>query len=210
MDEHAQFPQYLTYGTVKDHEGNEYKTIVIGNQTWLAENFRATTFKNGDYIPFARGKKEWKEFAESGTPAWCFYRFDAHFANMGVVYNWYAINDSRGLASFGYRVPAISDWDMLVAVTDTIDDLSSVSERLKTFNDWTVACSHPNNATGFSAVPAGHMDDKGSDFALRWGTGWWTSEAMSLENAWSWRIEQCAVERALVHKGSGAYLRMVK
>ena len=33
-------PQGITYGTVTDKAGNEYKTLTIGKQTWLAENFR--------------------------------------------------------------------------------------------------------------------------------------------------------------------------
>lgn len=210
MNEAAQFPAFITFGTVKDHEGNQYKTVEIGHQIWIAENFRATTFRNGDYIPFARGKKEWKVFAQNGTPAWCFYRFDAHFAKMGIIYNWHAANDPRGLAPFGFRVPTLPDWESLLSVADSIDDTYSIAERLKTYNDWTGACSVTNNATGFSAVPAGRIDDTGSAFGLRFSTSWWTSTALSLENAWSWRIEQCVVGRALSHKGSGAYLRLVK
>lgn len=65
-------------GTLTDaRDGKVYKTVVIGNSTWLSENLNTDKFRNGDLIPQAKSTVEWIKFASSKTPAWCYYNFDS-------------------------------------------------------------------------------------------------------------------------------------
>lgn len=66
----AVFNPDLTYGTLTDQDGNIYKTIRIGNQTWMAENLRVTHYRNGDAIPNITDTTQWATQTEG---AWCNY-----------------------------------------------------------------------------------------------------------------------------------------
>lgn len=88
-----------------------YDTCQIGEQTWMAQNLNEPHFKNGDPIPQAKTPEEWKKAGNSGKPAWCYYNNDSKLgAKFGKLYNWYAVNDPRGLAPKGWRLPADKDW----------------------------------------------------------------------------------------------------
>ena len=88
--------------TVTDVDGNVYPTVKIGNQIWMAENLKVTHFRNGDPIPNHTDDAEW----DTPNSAWCAY--DNETSNVeiyGRLYNWFAVNDSRGLAPEGWHVP---------------------------------------------------------------------------------------------------------
>ena len=109
-----QFTSFLHSLQVQGHEGNTYKTTQIGNQTWMAENLRVKTFRNGDKILHAKTKEEWVKAGENKTPAWCFYENkQGKEIKYGILYNWYAVNDERGLAPEGWKVPSENDWEKL-------------------------------------------------------------------------------------------------
>jgi uncharacterized protein (TIGR02145 family) len=80
-------------------DGKVYKTVVIGNQTWMAKNLNVSTFRNGDLIPEAKTLSDWHYAKLNKQPAWCYYDNDPGNGEIyGKLYNWYAVNDSRGLA----------------------------------------------------------------------------------------------------------------
>ncbi len=80
----------------------EFKTVVIGNQVWMAENLNVSTFCNGDTIPEIRNNADWLNAGYLGKPAWCYYENDSNNGKTyGKLYNWYAVNDPRGLAPKG-------------------------------------------------------------------------------------------------------------
>ena len=68
----------LNSGSIEDLviEGQTYKTVKIGNQTWMAENLNVSTFRNGDPIPQAKTNKEWELAGKNKQPAWCYYDND--------------------------------------------------------------------------------------------------------------------------------------
>lgn len=79
--------------------------------TWRVENLNVENFCNGDPIPEARSDAEWRAAAEERRPAWCFYNNDpASSGKNGRLYNWYAVNDPRGLAPLGWHVPSEAEW----------------------------------------------------------------------------------------------------
>jgi uncharacterized protein (TIGR02145 family) len=100
------------YGSFKDpRDGRVYKTVKIGDQVWMAENLSAIKFSNGDIIPEAKTEAEWILAGKNKQPAWCYYNFDANYeATYGRLYNWYAVNDFRGLEPSGWAIPKEKDW----------------------------------------------------------------------------------------------------
>jgi len=77
-------------------------------------NLDVTTFRNLDPIMEAKTDEEWIKAEEQDIPAWCYYDNDpANNELFGKLYNWHAVNDKRGLAPEGYRVPTIKELDDL-------------------------------------------------------------------------------------------------
>lgn len=100
---------------IKDHDNNEYATLTIGEQTWMAENLQVTRFRNGDSIMQVTSNYEWFEAGEQQIPAWRYYRDDASTVEKyGILYNGYALRDPRGLAPEGWKIPGLDDWQILM------------------------------------------------------------------------------------------------
>lgn len=90
------------------------QTVTIGTQVWMTKNLDVATFRNGDPIPQAKTNEEWEKAGKNEQPAWCYYNNDpANGAKYGKLYNWYAVNDSRGLAPSGYHIPSDAEWTRL-------------------------------------------------------------------------------------------------
>lgn len=82
------------------------QTVTIGNQVWMTKNLNVDKFRNGDPIPEAKTDEEWIKAGENKQPAWCYYENDpANGEKYGKVFNWYAVNDPRGLAPEGWHDP---------------------------------------------------------------------------------------------------------
>jgi len=100
----------IVYGSVKDIDGNTYKTIKIGSQIWMAENLRTTRYQNGDTIPYISSNTIW---ASQLKGAQCCYNNTSNsdsILKLGRLYNNYALNDFRGIAPLGWRAPNDKDW----------------------------------------------------------------------------------------------------
>jgi uncharacterized protein (TIGR02145 family) len=122
------------------------QTVTIGTQVWMKENLNVSTFKNGDPIPEAKTDEEWKKARNNKQPAWCYYDNDlANGAKYGKLYNWYAVNDPRGLAPSGYHVPTDKEWSILTNFLG-----SDAGTKMK---------SMPNYETKISYVEEGGYDE---------------------------------------------------
>lgn len=98
--------------TVIDFDGNVYHPVVIGKQTWLVEDLRVTHYRNGEAIPNVADSTQWT-LLTSG--AYCNYNNDSVLSKVyGKLYNWYAVNDRRGLAPKGWHIPTDEEWSTLV------------------------------------------------------------------------------------------------
>ncbi len=112
-------------GTITDaRDGKVYKTVDLGNQTWMAENLNVSTFRNGDTIPEVKTTEEWIKAGKEGKPAWCYYDNDtANGRIYGKLYNWYAVDDKRGLAPKGWHIPSNNEYGNLnKSVKELIND----------------------------------------------------------------------------------------
>ncbi len=95
-------------GLVTDHEGNEYKTIKIGKQWWMAEDLRVTTFSTGELIPTVPDAEEW---ASTTYPARIIYNNSVRGTEL--LYNYHVISTGKRIAPEGWRVPTDEDWKIL-------------------------------------------------------------------------------------------------
>jgi hypothetical protein len=112
--------------------------ITIGDQVWMEENLSVDTFRNGDPIPEAKTDEEWVKAGEGEQPAWCWSTDDPEKRKeYGKLYNWYAVNDPRGLALEGYRIP-------------TKDELETLSVKIKQDPKITISLAGMRNRTNGS------------------------------------------------------------
>ena len=89
--------------------------VQIGNQKWTEFNLNVSTFRNGDSIPEAKTSEEWQKAGIDKQPSWCYYENDSNYGSRyGKMYNWYAVNDPRGLAPQGWHIPNREEWGILV------------------------------------------------------------------------------------------------
>ena len=113
-------------GEVSDVDGNVYRTVIIGEQEWMAENLKTTTYDNGDPIPNIIESDEWSALA---TGAWCYYDNDeAYDAVYAKLYNWYAVVDPRNLCPADWHVPSDDEW---TALTDYLGGESEAGGKMK-------------------------------------------------------------------------------
>jgi uncharacterized protein (TIGR02145 family) len=107
------------YLNIQDIEGNIYKTIMIGKQTWMADNLRTRRFKNGDKIKLGQKGNDWYPTTEA---RYCVLdqSVDKYTKLNGRIYNYYTIEDSRGICPEGWRVPNATDFQILAKTTDSI------------------------------------------------------------------------------------------
>lgn len=81
--------------------------VRIGSQVWTTTNLNVVTFRNGDTIPEAKSEKDWETAGYNKQPAWCYNENNAGYGvKYGKLYNWYAVNDPRGLAPNGWHIPS--------------------------------------------------------------------------------------------------------
>jgi uncharacterized protein (TIGR02145 family) len=93
--------------------------VQIGDQIWQEQNLDVITFRNGDEILQAKTDADWVKAIENEQPAWCYYENDSLLGEKrGKLYNWYAVNDKRGIAPKGWRVPTLIDFQILYAFYD--------------------------------------------------------------------------------------------
>ena len=131
----------------------EENEIKIGDQTWTSKNLDLDTYRNGDEIPQVKDKEEW---ANLTTGAWCYYENKtANGTNYGKLYNWYAVNDPRGLAPKGYHIPTDNEWTIL---TDKLGD----KERTKM-------------KSTFAMLPGGYRTKNGNFSSVGAYSYWWSS-----------------------------------
>jgi len=143
------------------------KTVKIGSQEWATEDLKVTKFRNGEDIPLVMDNDEWTELT---TAAYCISP-DGHY-----LYNWYAVNDLRGLAPEGFHVPTDEEWTEL---TDFLGGKHAAGKKMKT-EEW-----GGTNESGFSALPGGFRFYYNGAFSLEGDLGnWWSSIADGTANAW--------------------------
>ena len=160
---------------------NEIKEVKIGNQIWMAQNLNVSRFRNGDSIPHAKSAEDWERAGKEQRPAWCYYNNEpANESRYGKLYNWYAVNDARGLAPAGWHIPSDLEWKQL---TDYIGGNVMAGKKLKSTEGWALG-GNGTNESGFGGLPGGYRYDYGFFNYAELFAIWWASPVESISFAW--------------------------
>jgi uncharacterized protein (TIGR02145 family) len=153
-------------------DGYTYALVGIGPQCWFKENLRSDNYRNGDAIPGNLGNSSWQN-TTSGAQA--VYNNDAaNLATYGRLYNWYAVNDSRGLCPTGFHVPSDGEWYTL----ENFLGGSSVAGTAMKSSPSDIPSWDGSNTSGFSGLPAGYRSSNGN-FSYLGNDGYWWSSSPS-------------------------------
>jgi uncharacterized protein (TIGR02145 family) len=180
--------------------------IKIGTQTWTSKNLDVSTYRNGDKIPQVQDEKAWVKLT---TGAWCFYENKGgNGTTYGKLYNWYAVNDSRGLAPIGYHIPTDKEWTTL---TDYLGGESEAGTKMKSSSGWKNN-GNGNNTSGFAGLPGGFRYYNGRLSTIGADGGWWSSSEDNIRYAWSPRLSNNSgyVNRYYSLKQNGFSVRCLK
>jgi uncharacterized protein (TIGR02145 family) len=161
--------------TVKDIDGNIYKTVTIGSQVWMAENLKVTRYSNGDSIKFFNGYEyEWPILSNEIGACCDYFNLPENNVIYGKLYNWKAVNDSRNIAPSGWHVPSEAEWTILTNFLsgDSIcgGKMKAIGTLEATTGLWSAPNSHASNSSGFSALPGGSCN---GDFGFYMQLGYW-------------------------------------
>jgi uncharacterized protein (TIGR02145 family) len=176
--------------TVKDIDGNKYKTILIGKHWWMAENLKTTRYNNGVQIPIINEQSNWLRLNHD---AFCYYQNNKNYADtFGFLYNWYAVSSGK-LCPDGWRVPTDEEWQYLEGLVDSKYEVGNsvwkkaglrgfdAGLKLKSATGWRSGVTGSDNF-GFSGLPGG---ERLSRFYAGGSSGfWWSSSEASSSSAY--------------------------
>ena len=199
---------YTTGPNVTDVNGNLYPSIVTScGQTWTTKNLNVSRYKDGSLIPQVTNAVTW---AALTTGAWCWYNNDSatYAATYGKLYNWYAVNDTRGIAPQGWHVPIDAEWNKFTKCLDPAADTNIISatssqsaiaggamKELGT-SHWVIPNTGANNNSGFLGLPGGNCTSNGAFDVFRTQGIWWSNTQ---------NIQQIASARILSYNNSGIF-----
>ena len=182
---------------VTDIDNNQYPTIIYDGDEWSTKNLEVEKYRNGDVIPQVQDKTQW---ANLTTGAWCYYENNsANGTTYGKLYNWHAVNDSRGLAPQGWHVATSGDYYNLTNFlikngfncwdnnTGNYLGKSIASKILWSPHFSPNNCSplsgnlSDNNTSGFNALPSGSRNSSGEFNGITDATRWWTKGASATD-----------------------------
>ena len=210
------------WGTVNDIDGNTYNTIKIGTQTWMVENLKVTTYRDGTPIVEENSTINWK------NPTGGYYR-NIDGETYGHMYNWYAVdddtdgNDDNYLCMDGWEVPSIDAFNTLISYVGGDGEKLRSTGSIEVGNGlWVGENVGATNASGFSAIPAGYIDDGPGDIEYRgtmamfWSSTKGTSSGCvqdctgDLDRASYFRITDTNTQTSINTFKTGASIRCIK
>jgi uncharacterized protein (TIGR02145 family) len=170
----------LNYGILKDIDGNSYKTIQIGNQTWMAENLKTTKYNDNTKIPLVTDVSIWSGL---NTPAYCWFVNDICYKyTFGALYNFYTINTNK-LCPIGWHVPTNEDW---VSLENYYGGNIFAGAPLKEVgtSHWASPNIGATNESGFTALPGGYREYAGYWASINYNGLWWSSTEIDNNKAY--------------------------
>jgi uncharacterized protein (TIGR02145 family) len=161
-------------GQEYDYHGHAHATVEIGGRCWFAENLQTTSYRNGDVIPQNHSDAEWSK-ATSGAMA-----FHVDVPTYGGLYNWYAVDDARGLCPSGWHVPTDREWTIL---TDHLGGEALACGHMKATYGWKNG-ANGTNSSGFAGLPGGFRYFNDGGFLNAGDSGYWWSSSPNGSDAW--------------------------
>jgi uncharacterized protein (TIGR02145 family) len=179
------------------------------NQEWSSTNLNISTFKNGDVISEAKTDKEWRIAGKEGNPVWCYTHNDrSNGDKYGKLYNWYAVNDPRGLAPSGWHIPSDEEWSIFI---DNCGGEYTAGTAMKSEVGWQQG-GNGNNKSRFTGLPGGVRDEDGKFYGFGYGGSWWSSTQSNIDNAWDRSLHYDSGDgiKSYCSKNCGLSVRCVK
>jgi uncharacterized protein (TIGR02145 family) len=168
------------HGSISKPSNAQTSNVQIGSQIWTTKNLEVTTYRNGDPIPQVTNPTAW---AGLTTGAWCYYNNDpANGAIYGKLYNWYAVNDSRGLAPVGWHVPTDTEW---TTIGTSLGGNSVAGGKMKITGTayWASPNTGATNETGFAGLPGGFRNSDGSFYNILTDGYFWSATSSGSSDA---------------------------
>jgi uncharacterized protein (TIGR02145 family) len=171
-------------------DGHTYNLVGIGNQCWFKENLRSDNYRNGNAIPGNLSNSQWTSttsgaqtvYGEGSSAVYSGSSDEtANLATYGRLYNWYAVNDARGLCPTGFHVPTDGEW---LVLEDYLGGALGAGVKMKSSPSDTPPWNG-TNSSGFSALPGGYRNAYVGVFFYEGSSGnWWSSSASGADFAW--------------------------
>ncbi len=185
-------------------------TVTIGAQVWMLKNLEVSTYRNGDPIQYVTDPAAWSTL---NTGAWCWYNNDSatYAATYGKLYNWYAVNDARGLAPAGWHVPIEAEWATLS--TGFGGDVVAGGAMKETGSThWTSPNTGATNSSGFTGLPGGIRSDVGQFGGVGNEGFWWNFHTSGEARPWNRGLlyDNAVSTNALVTNGWGFSVRCLR
>lgn len=181
--------------------------VQIGNQIWTTKNLNVTRYRNGDIIPQVQDANIWSNLTSG---AWCYYNNStANGTIYGKLYNWYAVNDPRGLAPQGWHIPSDSE---IVALMTFLGGGTSAGGPMKATILWNTPNVGATNSSGFKGFPGGNRRDNGEFAEINISGIWWESNSVTSTQAKNFSLawSDNYLSRQSDHKRYGISVRCIK
>ena len=168
----------------------KYENVRIGNQEWMTKNLDVDRFRNGDLITHIESDEDWEKAGQNEQPAWCYYDNDPdNGKKYGRLYNWYAVNDPRGLAPEGFHVPTDQEWTIL---EEFLGGKYISGHKMKSVKGWEecwdgafeIQNGGGDNSSGFNALPGGYRSIEGRFIHIRYAAFFWSATEYIIDVAW--------------------------
>lgn len=201
---------YSNHNNVKDIDGNVYRTVIIGNQIWMAENLKVTHYRDGTVIPNVYENEKWSLLT---TGALCWKNNDSiqYKETYGALYNFYAVSSPRNLAPSGWHIPTQSECETLI---NYLGGKNIAGKKIKdnSLNLWKNINTQATNESGFSGLPAGGRGKLWGVGDVGYYTTWWSATSYDSLYAWHWGLypDKPGIRSNPGHKDSGFSVRCLK
>ena len=196
----------------------KYESVRIGNQEWMTRNLDVDRFRNGDFIPHIESDEDWEKAGLNGQPAWCYYDNDPEYGEKyGKLYNWYAVNDPRGLAPESWHIPSDEEWASLV---EFLGGKDFAGHKMKSDNGWAEWADEDgefqngngDDSSGFNGLPGGYRSTGGSFNSIRVSAFFWSAAESDYDFARGRGLYASFgdVDRGINDKSFGASVRCLR
>ena len=212
----------VTQNTINDIDGNVYETVQIGGQLWMAENLTVTHYNNGDEIPNITNNSDWGVLF---TGAYCDY--DNNPTNSGTygrIYNWYTIDDDRGVCPDEWHIPSDDEFmelEMFLGMGESetnstgyrgTDEGSMLADNLNLWNSGILVNNNEFGTSGFSSLPSGYRFVYYGFQNMGNNCSFWSSSEGTFSYAWYRLLDYnySSVLRTTNSKHNGFSIRCIK
>ncbi len=205
-----EFMEIHTGLKVEDIDGNDYSVVVIGSQEWIGSNLKATRYNNGDPIPLETLFGEW---SSKTTGAYCYYDNQVAYRDtFGLLYNYYAVIDSRNICPAGFHVPTDAEWTTLITF---LGGTTVAGGKLKEsgVKHWIEPNTDATDDFAFSALPGGYRNGSGGAYQFVKSLGYfWSSSEFSATNGYMRYISNnsASITRNNSVKSTGYSVRCIR